>query len=124
MIRRCHWPKDKNFANYGGRGIHVCPEWRGAGGYARFIRDIGRRPSTEHSIERLDNNVGYQPGNVTWATRTEQSRNRRNVARYNVRGMQLCVPEIAEALGVAPSSIHYRLGKGMVMSAILEELAA
>lgn len=75
MIQRCTNPKNKAWKNYGGRGITVCDAWRKA--FAAFFAYVGCKPSPEHSIERIDNDRGYEPGNVKWATRSEQSLNRR-----------------------------------------------
>lgn len=60
---------------YGGRGITLCERWND---FATFLADVGFRPSASHSLDRIDNNEGYRPDNVRWATRKEQSRNRRN----------------------------------------------
>jgi hypothetical protein len=76
MMDRCECPTNAAYANYGGRGITVCPRWRNA---QAFIEDIGqllgRRPEGM-SLDRIHNGLGYKPSNVRWATRTEQNRNR------------------------------------------------
>jgi len=75
MIRRCENPNSKGYDRYGGRGITVCRQWRES--YATFLADLGRRPSAEHSLDRINVNGNYEPGNCRWATATEQARNRR-----------------------------------------------
>ena len=77
MRERCHNQKNKNYMYYGGRGIVVCAEWRGRGGYSRFISDMGPRPSAKHSIDRIDNDGHYCKSNCRWATAAQQNSNRR-----------------------------------------------
>lgn len=75
MIKRCENPNHKDFQEYAGRGITVSPAWRND--FSAFFQCIGPRPSAEHSLDRIDNDRGYEPGNVRWATAKEQSNNRR-----------------------------------------------
>lgn len=76
MIQRCTNPKNKRWACYGGRGIKVCGRWRAS--FVEFLADVGLRPSSQHSIDRFpDFNGHYEPGNVRWATRSEQAGNTR-----------------------------------------------
>ena len=75
MIQRCHNPKNTVFAYYGGSGITVCQKWRDS--FEAFLSDVGPRPSDKHSIDRIDNSKGYEPGNCKWSTREEQAANKR-----------------------------------------------
>lgn len=82
MKQRCHNPNDKSFADYGGRGIFVCLEWRES--FEHFLADMGRKPSSEHSIDRVDNDGPYSAANCQWAISPEQNRNR-NFRRKRTR---------------------------------------
>ena len=76
MVARCEeGPRHKDWHLYGGRGIEVCARWRAS--YVAFLADMGRKPSSLHSIDRIDVNGHYEPGNCRWATPSEQRRNQR-----------------------------------------------
>jgi hypothetical protein len=74
MKNRCLNPKAHDYRYYGGRGITMHPAW--AESFCAFLADAGRRPSAELTLDRIDGNQGYVPGNVRWATRETQARNR------------------------------------------------
>ena len=83
MIQRCENKNDSSWYNYGGRGITICKEWRKD--YKEFLAHIGRRPSKNHSLDRIDNNGNYEPVNVRWATIKVQANNKRKMQKRNWR---------------------------------------
>lgn len=106
MRARCHNPKHPSFKNYGGRGILVCERWNS---YRTFLEDMGRRPSSKHSLERKNNNRHYCPGNCKWALKSEQVNNTRANRRVSFRGKTLTVSQWAVNIGIKPNTLHYRL---------------
>ena len=75
MKNRCNNPRNGNFKYYGARGIGVSPEWQGD--FIAFFKHVGSRTTAKHSLGRIDNERGYEPGNVRWETRTQQNNNKR-----------------------------------------------
>lgn len=102
MIQRCHNPKSQSYAKYGGRGIQVCQRWRDS--FLAFWEDMGPRPEGL-TLDRFPNNNGnYEPGNVRWATRTEQAVNRRSTKFIEHDGRTLCLQDWAKELGLSNST--------------------
>ncbi len=119
MRSRCHIPTDTGYHNYGGRGITVCDEWRES--FAAFFEDMGERPSSEHSIDRIDNDGNYEPGNCRWATTKEQARNTRRSRMLTLNGKTMCVTDWAKEIGLTPSALLYRLRLGWSVERVLTE---
>lgn len=108
---RCSNPKNQRWHRYGGRGIKICDEW--ANSYPAFLAAVGRRPSPKHSIERIDNDGHYEPGNVRWATMKEQGRNMRRNLLITFNGRTQCLQDWANELGCNYQRIQYRLKLGL-----------
>lgn len=110
---RCNNPKNPSYARYGERGIRVCERWLES--FENFYEDVGPKPSDIHSIDRIDSNGNYEPGNVRWATPTEQSRNLSSNRRITHQGMTLCITEWAEFAGIPSSAMYGRVNSGWSM---------
>ena len=109
MKRRCSSEKDPAYKNYGGRGIKVCEPWLD---FKNFIKDMGLRPSENHTLERKNNELGYEPSNCVWATRMEQGSNRRNNKKIEFQGQCLTYSEWARKSGISQSQIGWRIKSG------------
>lgn len=110
MIQRCINPDAASYYRYGGRGIKVCNRWRNS--YVAFLSDMGRKPSRAHSIERIDNDGDYRPGNCCWSLRREQSRNKSSNNNITAFGKRRCITDWAKDTGIYPSAIAVRLRLG------------
>jgi hypothetical protein len=112
LIQRCCNPKNKDYKHYGGRGITVCDIWRES--FEAFYMCVGAKPSPDHSIERLDVNRGYEPGNVVWATRTEQNRNTRANVNISIDGVTKTTAEWSTdpRCSVSEFTLYKRITRG------------
>lgn len=106
---RCTNSNSGNFKNYGGRGISFCPSW---GSFETFLKDMGMRPGPEYSIERLNNNGNYSKDNCVWATRRQQSRNRRNVTLHDIGGISKVLTDWCDDLGLPYGRVRQRVASG------------
>jgi len=117
MIQRCHNPHDQDYSRYGMKGICVCDRWRfgedGVSGYTLFMEDIGQYARRELSLDRVDNSRGYEPGNVRWATATQQANNRSSTRMLTIEGMTRPLSEWSKMYNIGPKTILYRLRCGL-----------
>lgn len=107
MRTRCTNPNHNSYKHYGGRGIRVCDEW--AQSFQSFYAHVGPKPSPDHTLDRIDNDRGYEPGNVRWATWKEQGENRRNTLQICADGITRTIGEWAEISGIAANTIWQRI---------------
>lgn len=111
MKQRCYYQKNKRYNRYGGRGITVCHRWLES--FENFLADMGEKPSDDHSIERIDNNGNYEPGNCRWATRVEQANNRKNNTRIEINGRIQNLTQWSKESGINRTVILRRLKRGI-----------
>ncbi len=110
MRERCGNPNVLNYHRWGGRGIRVCPEWDD---FDLFLAHVGPRPSSKHSLDRINNDGNYEPGNVRWATAAEQARNRRNTQLFTINGTTRHLSGWAESVGISIQCLMHRMKIGL-----------
>lgn len=113
---RCYNKNSKNYAEYGGRGIEVCSRWLDS--YDNFLTDMGRCPQG-CSLDRIDVNGNYEPGNCRWATAIQQQNNRRSNIRLEHNGKSQTIAEWARELGVSYGTLYQRRTRGLSVADIL-----
>lgn len=116
VLKRCQNPKAAGYHNYGGRGIAICERWRTS--FVNFHADLFSSWKPGLWIERINVNGNYEPGNVRWATPTEQGRNRRNNRTITAFGKTMCLIEWSELCGLGPVTISTRIDRGGVSAEI------
>lgn len=109
-IQRCENPKNGNYPRWGGRGIKMCAEWRAS--FSAFLAAVGPKPTPKHTLDRIDVNGHYEPGNVRWATPVEQASNTRRNRYIEQDGLTLTLTGWARRLGMPESRIRKRLNSG------------
>ena len=114
---RCNNPNNKDYPYYGGRGITFSPQWDD---FEQFYQDVGPKPSPEYTLERENNAIGYEPGNVKWVTQAEQQRNRRSTIRVMLNGKDLCLAEACRECGIDYGLVRGRLRIGWSVEEALE----
>jgi hypothetical protein len=110
MLYRCLNVRCAHYRHYGGRGITVCARWMAS--FENFLADVGERPSADYSLDRKDNDGPYAPGNVRWATPTQQANNRRVNHRLTYDGKTMTISEWAAHIGISRESLRGRLKLG------------
>jgi len=106
MLERCYNPKHASYGNYGGRGIRVYGPWHTS--FLDFLGEVGPKPPGSFSLDRIDNNGDYEPGNIRWADRKEQGRKTRRNHYVTFQGTTRCIAEWAEVLGINVNTLYAR----------------
>ena len=109
MKKRCESPKSDSYENYGGRGIKVCERWQT---FENFLADMGQRPTSDHTIERIDLDGNYEPNNCIWIPRREQFLNMRKSVKITINGDTRIVAEWARLYKINPYTVYDRLDAG------------
>jgi hypothetical protein len=109
MKSRCQRKNNLDYHYYGGRGIKVCERWQK---YENFAEDMSPRPSPKHTLDRIDNDGNYEPGNCRWATPKEQHRNTRRNIFFVVDGVKTSATELCERHGINQWTLYSRIKRG------------
>jgi hypothetical protein len=107
---RCFNVWADKYDSYGAAGLTMCNEW--ADSFEAFAVAVGEPPTAKHSLDRIDNSRGYEPGNVRWATATEQARNRNNTIKLTYKEQTKSVAEWAELYSIKRITLLHRLKSG------------
>lgn len=116
MRSRCHDKSNKEYRNYGARGIYVCDRWRHD--FAAFLSDMGPRPKG-YLLERVNNDLGYSPDNCAWASLDQQANNRRTNRVLSVNGTSMTAKQWSRLTGVNYGTLMWRLENGVSPEAAL-----
>ena len=110
IMQRCYKKNNKDYLNYGGRGIKVCDDWKISP--SKIEKDLGVRPKN-NTLERINVNGNYEPSNCKWATLLEQGANKRNNIKFCINGENLHFSEICRRYNIKESTLRNRLNLGM-----------
>lgn len=114
MVDRCYNPNNKSYADYGGRGIEICKEWKGEGGFENFyIWSMSNGYQEDLSIDRINNDSCYSPDNCRWVDAITQANNKRNSKKYTWNGETHSLPEWGR---IKPNGLGYRTLVGRIYS--------
>lgn len=116
MMERCYNPEHINAKHYSEKGISVCERWHS---FENFLEDMGERPSKEYSLDRINGDLGYSPGNCRWATKTEQQNNLSSNRWLTYQGKTQTVSQWSRDLGLTSPSLHQRIRQGGPIEDIL-----
>ena len=117
MLDRCSNKKSARFKQYGGRGVTVCDRWQED--FLAFLSDMGLAPGPEYSMDRIDNDGNYEPGNCRWADASTQAANKQKTIRVEIDGQVMCLSHACKKLGIDRRIAGKRLRRGEPIAAVL-----
>lgn len=120
MLMRCNNPNVMGYKHYGGRGIKVCDRWSGDLGFENFVKDMGERPTPEHTLDRVDYNGDYEPSNCRWATHEAQCNNKRNNSYVVLNGEEITCAQLCKRYGFYYTYVTYQLRQGIDINFIIK----
>ena len=109
MMQRCYTESASNYKHYGANGITVCERWHD---FSAFRADMGKCPGKEFTLDRIENNIGYQPDNCQWSTMAQQNRNRSYCVELVHEGRTMILRDWAAEIGMSPNALAQRLYLG------------
>ncbi len=118
MLTRCYNKNSKSYATYGGNGIEVCDRWKKS--FENFLSDMGKRPSKQHSIDRINNEGNYTPENCRWATQKEQANNKSNNVKITIDGVTKTLSDWSREFSVNVQASSFRRAQGLTGRKIFE----
>lgn len=110
MRNRCYRRGDRGYKNYGGRGIVVCDKWLHS--FESFFEDMGFKPTKQHSLDRINNDGNYEPGNCRWATKIQQCNNVRTNRNITLNGVTKTIAEWSREISMPRMKLYLRLCRG------------
>ncbi len=118
MRLRCLYPSHQNYRLYGGRGIKVCERWLHS--FPNFLADMGEKPTPKHTIDRIDPDGNYEPGNCRWATMAEQADNKRTTRHLSFNGTTRNLNTWARHLDISTSTLNERIKRDWPLGEIFD----
>jgi len=114
---RCYNKNIKDYTNYGLRGISMCESWKSS--FENFLSDMGKAPTPNHSIDRIDNNGNYEPSNCKWSTKIEQNNNKRTNTLIQTDWGIMTINQLSRKTGINRNTISKKIKKGLTINEIL-----
>ena len=118
MMQRCNNPRASNYSHYGARGITVCDRWHD---FSAFFADMGECPDRLMTLDRLSNDIGYEPGNCRWATQAAQNSNRSSCVKLTLSGITKTVADWATERGMTANTLSMRIRLGWTVERALTQ---